>query len=98
MSEQHKQIISTLDTLKEKVNALEEQSNISREFVVLNDFPELIEKYCTSNGIRKSDICELAGISSTTLTQALKNPLKSTMSTITSLSGVIGYQVLIGRS
>jgi hypothetical protein len=27
------------------------QSNISREFVVLNDFPDLIEKYCSNNGV-----------------------------------------------
>jgi len=98
MSEEHKRVIEGLDVLKEKVKALEAQSNTSKEFVVLNDFPDLIEKYCISNGIKKSDICELAGISSTTLTQALKNPLKSTMSTITSLANVIGYQVLIGRS
>ena len=98
MSEQHKQVIEGLDTLKEKVKTLEMQSNIAREFVVLKDFPDLIEKYCSNNGIKKSDICELAGISSTTLTQTLKNPLKSSMSTITSLSSVIGYQVLIGRS
>lgn len=98
MNEEHKRVIEGLDVLKEKVKALEAQSNTSKEFVVLNDFPDLIEKYCTRNGIKKSDICELAGISSTTLTQALKNPLKSTMTTITALSHVIGYQVLIGRS
>lgn len=98
MSEQHKKVIETLDFLKEQVKALETQSNTSRKFVVLKDFPDLIEDYCTKNGIKKSDICELAGISSTTLTQALKNPQKSTMTTITALSNVIGYQVLIGRS
>lgn len=98
MSEQYKQVIDTIDNLKEKVKALEEQNNSSREFVILKDFPNLIESYCIDNSIRKADICILAGISTTTLTQTLKNPLKASMSTINALASVIGYQILIGRS
>ena len=98
MGEQYKQVIDIIDSLKEKVKALEAQSNASRELVVLKDFPNLIESYCTDNSIRKADICVLAGISTTTLTQTLKNPLKASMSTINALTSVIGYQILIGRS
>jgi hypothetical protein len=98
MSEQYKQVIDIIDNLKEKVKALEAQNNSSREFVTLKDFPNLIESYCTDNSIRKADICVLAGISTTTLTQTLKNPLKASMSTINALASVIGYQILIGRS
>jgi len=98
MSEQYKHVIDTIDNLKEQVKALETQNNASTESVILKDFPKLIESYCTNNGIRKADICVLAGISTTTLTQTLKNPLKASMSTINALSSVIGYQILIGRS
>tara|TARA_R110002167_G_scaffold287859_6_gene492755 strand:+ start:9260 stop:9556 length:297 start_codon:yes stop_codon:yes gene_type:complete len=98
MNEQYKQVIEDIDNLKRKIKALEAQNNASREFVILKDFPNLIESYCIDNSIRKADICVLAGISTTTLTQTLKNPLKASMSTINALTSVIGYQILIGRS
>ncbi|TWX63732.1 hypothetical protein [Colwellia sp. C1TZA3] len=98
MNEQFKQVVDTIDNLKEQVKALEAQNNAALAFIMLKDFPELIESYCTDNSIRKADICVLAGISTTTLTQTLKNPLKASMSTINALSSVIGYQILIGRS
>lgn len=98
MNEQYQQIIDTIDSLKDKVKALEVQNSASREFIMLKDFPALIESYCVNNGIRKADICIMAGISTTTLTQTLKNPLKASMSTINALSSVIGYQLFFGRT
>jgi hypothetical protein len=98
MNEHFKQVIETINNLKAQVEYLEAKNNEVREFILLKDFPRLIESYCTDNNIRKSDICVLAGISTTTLTQTLKNPLKASMSTINALSSVIGYQILIGRS
>ncbi len=97
MSKQYKQVFDTIDNLKEKIQALEAQNSSSKEFIILKDFPELIQSYCTNNSIRKADICVLAGISTTMLTQTLKNPSKASMSTINALASVIGYQVLIGR-
>lgn len=98
MNDHYKQVIDTIDYLKEQVESLDTQNNAAREFVLLKDFPSLIESYCADNSIRKADICVLAGISTTTLTQTLKNPLKASMSTINALSSVIGYQIFIGRS
>ena len=94
----HQKIIDTIDNLKEQVNKLATENAEPTEYVKLSDFHKIIENYCTNSGIKKADICVLAGISTTTLTQTLKNPLKASISTINALSSVIGYQIYIGRT
>ena len=98
MNNIEKTIIETLNVLASNIKELEDQEFESKDFISINDFPNLIESYCKDAGIKKADICILAGISTTTLTNTLKNPLKASMSTINALSAVIGYQVLIGRA
>ena len=97
MNKKYTEIIETLDTLKEEIQVLEAQNYESKNFVTIDEFPNLIESYCTDTGIKKADICILAGISTTTLTNTLKSPLTASMSTINALAAVVGYQILIGR-
>lgn len=97
MSKKYTTVIETLEKLKEEIKALEDQDHEFKDFISINNFPSLIESYCKNAGIKKADICLLADISTTTLTNTLKNPLTASMSTINALAAVVGYQILIGR-
>ncbi|MBB6542535.1 hypothetical protein [Thalassotalea piscium] len=66
-------------------------------FISLNELYETVDLYCKTNGLNMKDIALLAGISSTTLTKALRTPENTTMNTILAIGEVVGFRVLLGR-
>lgn len=69
----------------------------SKEVFKLSELNDYINRYCAKTNTTKADIALLADIGKSTLTAALKNPEKATMTTINAIGSVVGFEVLIGR-
>lgn len=93
-----KKAISTLNNLQEIFKNIEQENERTKELFKLSELNLYVERFCTDNSVTKSEICTLADISSTTLTSTMKNPEKASMTTITSIGKVVGYDVFIGRN
>jgi len=89
--------INALDTVKSMLKDISEDMDKSKELFTLSELSEYVDRFCIDNSIKKSDICLLANISSTTLTSALKKPEKASMTTIVSIGAVVGFELFIGR-
>lgn len=90
--------IDNLNAAKELIKKFISESQFNKELYDLNELKGFVEKFSKDTGITKQEICTLSGVSSTTLTSALKNPEKASMTTITSIGSVVGYTVYFGRS
>lgn len=98
MNKNIKNTISKLNDLHEMLKDMERESEQTKELFELSELSKYVERFCTDNSVTKSEVCMLAGISTTTLTSTLKNPDKASMTTITSIGKVVGYDVFIGRN
>ncbi|MEY8215978.1 MAG: hypothetical protein RPR97_16015 [Colwellia sp.] len=95
-----KDIESVVDGLGNMQNVLKEifqDMEKSKELFKLSELGYYVDRFCTDNSIKKSDVCQLANISSTTLTSTLKAPEKASMTTIISIGEVVGFEIFIGR-
>jgi hypothetical protein len=93
-------IDAAVEMLKKAQNMLKDASadmNKSKSLFKLAELGPYVERFCIDNFLQKRDLCLLAGISSTTLTNTLKNPEKASMSTVLSIGEIVGFELLIGR-
>jgi hypothetical protein len=95
-----RELNEALKAVKEAELALMKASKeaaASKDLFKLTELNDCVDDFCKKTPSTKGEICLLADISSSTLTAALKNPEKATMTTISSIASVIGLEILIGR-
>ena len=74
-----------------------EDAEASKEVFKLSELSDCVDAFCKRSQSSKGDICLIADISHSTLTAALRNPEKATMTTILAITSVVGIEVLLGR-
>lgn len=91
------QVQNALNQAQHAISNLERSVESSKEIFQLDELSDCVNAFCKKNNSTKADICLFAGIGKSTLTSALKNPEKATMTTILAIGTVIGLNVFLGR-
>ncbi len=89
--------VETLSKVQNMLKNVSTEMNKSKSLFKLAELGTYVERFCADNVLQKRDLCLLADISSTTLTNTLKNPEKASMSTVLSIGEIVGFELLIGR-
>ncbi len=89
--------VEALSTVQNMLRNVAVDMNKSKELFKLSELAIYVDRFCADNHLQKKDLCLLADISSTTLTNTLKNPDKASMSTVLSIGEIVGFELLIGR-
>lgn len=89
--------VEALSKVQNMLKNVSADMNQSKSLFKLAELGTYVDRFCTDNFLQKKDLCLLADVSSTTLTNTLKNPEKASMSTILSIGEIVGFELLIGR-
>jgi len=91
------QAIHALNQAQDAISNVVKDVESSKEVFKLAELSNCVDAFCKKTNSSKADICLLADIGKSTLTAALKNPEKATMTTILAIGAVIGLDILLGR-
>lgn len=89
--------VNALSKVQKTLKEISKDMDKSKDLFKLSELSDYVDRFCLDNSTKKSDICLLANISSTTLTSALRNPEKASMTTIIAIGAVVGFELFIGR-